>query len=427
LQTVNILVVGNGAREHAIAWKLKQSPLVDELFVAPGNAGTAAIATNIAVAASDIEGQAKTAREHGVDLTVVGPEGPLAAGIVDVFKKQELAVFGPNRDAARIESSKVFAKELMNKYGIPTGEYEIFDSYDEACRYVKSHAYPLVIKADGLAAGKGVTVAKTEEEAVKALHECLVQRVFDTSGDHVLVEECLVGLEVSVFAFTDGEAMSPMVAACDYKRAFDGDQGPNTGGMGSYSPPPFWTAELEREVYEKIMEPTVRAMAQEGCPYSGVLYGGLILTNEGPKVIEFNSRLGDPETQVILPRLKTDLVEILLAVADGKLNKTSITWGTEACVGVAMASGGYPGSYETGFPISGLAQAEAPRLVFHAGTRHEKGKESATLTDGGRVLTVVGKGFNMKEARKQAYEGIARIHFEGGFYRSDIAVGIDNR
>ncbi|MDA0988633.1 MAG: phosphoribosylamine--glycine ligase [Chloroflexi bacterium] len=423
---MKVLIVGNGAREHAIAWKIRQSPLVDELYVAPGNAGTAAIATNIPVSATDIEGQARAARQYGVDLTVVGPEAPLAAGIVDFFERQGLAVFGPNRDAARIESSKVFAKELMAKYGIPTGKYEIFDSYTVACSYVKSHAFPLVVKADGLAAGKGVTVAKTEVEAVKALHECLVERVFGASGDRVLVEECLVGPEVSVFAFTDGESMSSMVAACDYKRAFDGDEGPNTGGMGSYSPPPFWTDELAQEVRETIMEPTVRAMALEGCPYKGVLYVGLMLTEDGPKVIEFNSRLGDPETQVILPRLKTDLMEILLAVADGTLNKTSIEWSAEACVGVAMASGGYPGSYATGIPISGLAQAEAHGLVFHAGTSQEQIDGSATLTDGGRVLTVVGKGPSMDEARAQAYEGIAQISFEGGFYRRDIAAGIEN-
>jgi phosphoribosylamine--glycine ligase len=424
---VKVLVVGNGAREHAIAWKLRQSPLVDALYVAPGNAGTAAIATNIDVMASDIEGQAKAARQYGIDLTVVGPEGPLAKGIVDFFEKHGLAVFGPNRDAARIESSKVFAKELMSKYGIPTGKAEVFDSYAVACRYVKSQAFPLVVKADGLAAGKGVTVAKTEEEAVQALHECLVDRVFGEAGDQVLVEECLVGREVSVFAFTDGESISPMVAACDYKRVYDGDAGPNTGGMGSYSPPPFWTTELEREVYEKIMEPTVRAMAQEGCPYKGVLYGGLMLTSYGPQVIEFNCRLGDPETQVILPRLRTDLVEILMAVANRTLNKTSIAWDTETCVGVTMASGGYPGSYATGIPISGLSQAESHSLVFHGGTRHKHGEGSVPLTDGGRVLTVIGKGHNIEKARERAYEGIALIHFQDKFYRSDIATGIENR
>jgi phosphoribosylamine--glycine ligase len=423
---VKVLVVGNGAREHAIAWKIRQSPLVDEVFVAPGNAGTAAIATNIPVAATDIEGQARAAREHGVDLTVVGPEVPLAAGIVDCFQEQGLAVFGPTKEAARIESSKVFAKELMAKHGIPTGRYEVFDSYDEACIYVISHDFPLVVKADGLAAGKGVTVATTEAQAMKALHECLVERVFGEAGDRVLVEECLSGREVSVFAFTDGETLSPLVAACDYKLAFDGDKGPNTGGMGSYSPPPFWTAALEQEVREKIMEPTVRALAQAGCAYRGVLYGGLMLTEDGPKVIEFNCRLGDPETQVILPRLETDLVEILVSIADGTLNKTSIAWSGDSCVGVAMASGGYPGKYITGMSISGLAEAEAHGLVFHAGTRQGKEEGSNIVTDGGRVLTVVGKGPSLDEARAQAYEGIAQIRLERGFYRRDIAAGIEN-
>ena len=424
---MKVLVVGNGAREHAIAWKIRQSPLVDELFVAPGNAGTATIATNIPVPATDIQGQARVAREHGVDLTVIGPEVPLAAGIVDCFQEQGLSAFGPTREAARIESSKVFAKELMAMHGIPTARAEVFDSYDRACSYVKSQVFPVVVKADGLAAGKGVTVAKTEKEATKALHECLVDRVFGAAGDRVLVEECLTGKEVSVFAFTDGEAISPMVAACDYKRAYDGDEGPNTGGMGSYSLPEFWTVALEREIQEKIMGPTVRALAQANCPYRGVLYGGLMLTEDGPRVIEFNCRLGDPETQVILPRLKTDLVEILLAVANGMLSKTSIEWSEDACVGVAMASGGYPGTYETGVPISGLAEAGARGLVFHAGTRQEKEEGSSIVTDGGRVLTVVGKGSSIDGARAQAYESITQIHFEGGFYRRDIAAGIQNR
>jgi phosphoribosylamine--glycine ligase len=427
---VNVLVVGGGAREHAIAWKIRQSPLVDELYVAPGNAGTAAIATNIPVSTTDIEGQAQASREHGVDLTVVGPEAPLAAGIVDCFQEQRLAIFGPTKDAARIESSKSFAKELMAKHGIPTGRTEMFDSYREASSYVKSQSYPMVVKADGLAAGKGVTVAKTEEEAVRALQECLVDRVFGEAGDIVLVEECLVGREVSVFAFTDGDVVSSLAAACDYKRAHDGDTGPNTGGMGSYSPPPFWTPELAREVQETIMVPTVRALAQAGCAFKGVLYGGLMVTADGPKVLEFNCRLGDPETQVILPRLKTDLVDILLAVAEGTLNQTQIEWSTDACVGVVMAPGGYPSGYAIGIPILGLTRAENHGLVFHAGTRQEKDKKdkgSAVVTDGGRVLTVVGRGPGIGEARARAYEGVSRIHLEDGFYRRDIAAGIENR
>ena len=423
---MRVLVVGGGAREHAIAWKIRQSPLVDGLYVAPGNAGTAAIATNLPVSATDIEGQARVAREYSVDLTVVGPEAPLDEGIVDCFHEQGLAIFGPTKEAARIESSKSFAKELMAKHGIPTGRTEVFESYREACSYVRSQAFPLVVKADGLAAGKGVTVAKTEEEAVKALHECLMERIFGAAGDIVLVEECLVGTEVSVFAFTDGDVVSSLVAACDYKRAHDGDTGPNTGGMGSYSPPPFWTAELAQEVRETIMVPTVRALAQTGCHYRGVLYGGLMVTADGPKVLEFNCRLGDPETQVILPRLTTDLVEMLLAVADGTLSRTPIEWSRDACVGVVMAPGGYPGRYATGVPISGLAEAETHGLVFHAGTRQEKEEGSAVVTDGGRVLTMVGRGPGIGEAKARAYEGVAQIHLDGGFYRKDIAAGIEN-
>ena len=393
------LVVGGGAREHAIAWKLRQSPLVEELYVAPGNAGTAAIATNLPIADTDLDGLAQAAKQHGVDLAVVGPEIPLAMGIVDHFQAAGLTIFGPTQAAARIESSKVFAKELMLKYGVPTGRAEVFDSYEEADRYVREHSPPLVVKADGLAAGKGVTVADTRQAAVNALRECMVDRVFGDSGDRVLVEECLRGREVSVFAFVDGETVSPLVAACDYKRAHDGDRGPNTGGMGAYSPPEFWNTDLERKVRDAIMEPVARALAKEGCPYRGVLYGGLILTEDGPKVIEFNCRLGDPEAQVLMPRLSSDLAEILVAVLEGKLSETTTKWSSDACVGVAAASGGYPASYETGFAISGLSQAAETAEVFHAGTR--LGTDGAgPVTSGGRVLTVVGRGSSLEEARK---------------------------
>ncbi|MBI2856034.1 MAG: phosphoribosylamine--glycine ligase [Chloroflexi bacterium] len=420
---MKVLVVGNGAREHAIAWKLRQGSLVDELYVAPGNAGTAAIATNVTVSSANIEGLAQSARRLGADLTVVGPEAPLAAGIVDHFQREGLAIFGPTRGAARIESSKVFAKELMMKHGIPTGKAQVFDSYEKACSYLKRQFYPLVVKADGLAAGKGVTVARNEEAAQKALYQCMEDRVFGSAGDRVLIEEWLTGREVSVFAFTDGETVSPLVAACDYKRAYDGDEGPNTGGMGSYSPPEFWSADLEREIRESIMVPVVRALASGGHPYRGVLYGGLMLTEDGPKVIEFNCRLGDPETQVILPRLSSDLLEVLMAVVEGRISETSIEWSDDACVGVVMASGGYPGYYEIGFPISGLDQAEERALVFHAGTRPLEGGDGV-VTEGGRILTVVGTGANLEQARQRAYEGIAQVRFEGGFYRNDIATGV---
>ena len=421
--SINVLIVGGGSREHAIAWKLRGSPRLGRLFVAPGNGGTASIATNLPIDDTDIEALARAAVTNGVDLTVIGPEVPLAAGIVDHFKARGLAVFGPSKAAARIESSKVFAKELMAKHGIPTGHAEVFESYDDACRYVKGLTPPLVVKADGLAAGKGVTVAASHEEAEKALRECLVERLFGSAGDRVLVEECLKGREVSVFAFTDGETISPLVAACDYKRAHDGDRGPNTGGMGSYSPPEFWTSELETEIMSTIMEPTVRAMSDEGCGFEGMLYGGIMLTEAGPMVLEFNCRLGDPETQVIMPRLRTDLLDVLQAVIEHRLNETTIQWEESAAVGVVMASGGYPGHYRTGVPVVGLAEAQEHGLVFHAGTRLATPGGPAVVTSGGRVLTVVGKGSTLNEARQRAYRGAKQLGFQDGFYRTDIALG----
>ena len=417
---MKVLVVGGGAREHAIAWKLSSSPLVDALYVAPGNAGTAAVAENIPVRDTDLDGLLRSARELGVDVTVVGPEVPLAMGIVDRFQAEGLRIFGPTAAAARIESSKVFAKELMVRHGVPTGRAEVFESYDEAVRFVRKLSPPLVVKADGLAAGKGVTVARTVDEALQALRECMVDRAFGESGERVLVEECLTGLEVSVFAFVDGESVSPLAAACDYKRAHDGDRGSNTGGMGAYSPPVFWNDALECDIRERIMLPVARALASEDCPFSGILYGGLMLTEDGPKVIEFNCRLGDPEAQVLLPRLKTDLAEVVLAVLDGKLSETPIEWGDEACAGVVVASGGYPGSYVTGHSIAGLSEAAEFGEVFHAGTRDAPGGSGA-VTTGGRVLTVVGTGGSLADARERAYGGAARVSFEGGFYRTDIA------
>ena len=418
---MKVLVVGGGAREHAIAWKLSSSPLVDALYVAPGNAGTAAVAENVPVLDTDLDGLARSARELGVDVTVVGPEIPLAMGIVDRFQAEGLRIFGPTAAAARIESSKVFAKELMLRHGIPTGRAEVFESYDDAARFVRKLSPPLVVKADGLAAGKGVTVARTVDEALLALRECMVDRVFGESGERVLVEEWLTGLEVSVFAFVDGESVSPLAAACDYKRAHDGDRGPNTGGMGAYSPPVFWNDALERDIRERVMLPVARAMAWEDSPFSGILYGGLMLTEDGPKVIEFNCRMGDPEAQVLLARLRTDLASIVLATLDGKLSETPIEWGDEACVGVVVASGGYPGSYVTGLPVAGLSEAASFGEVFHAGIRAADGSVAEAVTSGGRVLTVVGSGGSLAEARERAYGGAAKVSFEGAFYRTDIA------
>ncbi|MFN3974212.1 MAG: phosphoribosylamine--glycine ligase, partial [Dehalococcoidia bacterium] len=345
---MRILVVGAGAREHAIAWKLAQSPRVDALFVAPGNAGTAAIATNLPIPVTDLESLSRAARLYHIDLTIVGPEMPLAMGIVDRFRQEGLAIFGPTRAAAQIETSKIFAKGLMERWGIPTAPARAFTDYREALHYVNIHPLPLVVKADGLAAGKGVTVCHTYQEAVEAVHKAMRQRAFGPAGERILIETCLTGREVSVFAFTDGEHLSPLVAACDYKRLLDGDQGPNTGGMGSYSPPEFWTPTLAETVRQRIMEPVVRALAQEGHPYQGVLYAGLMLTPEGPQVLEFNCRLGDPEAQVILPRLKGDLLEAVEAVLRGTVQQTRLEWSAEACVGVVAASQGYPGDYQKG-------------------------------------------------------------------------------
>ncbi|MFH1085101.1 MAG: phosphoribosylamine--glycine ligase, partial [Chloroflexota bacterium] len=387
--------------------------------VAPGNAGTAAISENLPVSATDIEGLARTAKEKGVELTVVGPEAPLAAGIVDRFQELGLPAFGPSRAAARIEASKAFAHDLMERHGIPCASGRVFTTYAEARSYLEQAPLPIVVKADGLAAGKGVTVAASREEALRALHDCMVARVFGPSGDVVVIEECLIGREVSVFAFTDGVHISPLVAACDYKRIGDGDRGPNTGGMGSYSPPEFWTPALAAEAMERIMRPTVRALAAEGCPYRGVLYGGLMLTEDGLKSLEFNCRLGDPETQVVLPRLETDLVEIVLATLEGRLDRLTIRWRDEACVGVVLASPGYPGDYPKGLPIEGLDCVGRDALVFHAGTRIENGR---VVTDGGRVLTVAALGRDMASARQTAYEGVARIGFQGAQHRKDIAL-----
>jgi len=418
---LKILVVGGGAREHTLTWKLTQSPKVTEIYVAPGNAGTAQIAHNLDISPSNIEGLAETAREKRIELVVVGPEVPLADGIVDYFQNIGIPIFGSTKAASQIESSKVFAKELMQKYGIPCARSASFSEYTQAKEYVRQQEPPIVIKADGLAAGKGVTVADSIPQALDALSNFMETKSLGAAGDRVIVEECLSGEEMSSFAFTDGKSVIPMVAACDYKRAFDNDRGPNTGGMGSYSPPHFYSSTLAKKVKETVMEPTIRAMAQEKRPYKGVLYSGLMLTTKVPKVLEFNARFGDPETQVTLPLLKTDLVDIVLNVINGNLDQINIEWSEDACVGVVMASAGYPGSYKTGFPITGLDELDKDILVFHAGTKIGN-KPGQVLTDGGRVLTVVATGKTIAEAREKVYNDISRIHFEGCHYRKDIAL-----
>ncbi|MFH1662998.1 MAG: phosphoribosylamine--glycine ligase [Chloroflexota bacterium] len=417
---MKILVVGGGAREHTIVWKLSRSPKVKEIFVAPGNAGTARLAHNLDISPTDIQTLVNTAIENKIDLTVVGPEAPLAEGIVDEFQARGLQIFGPTKATAQIEASKVFAKELMQKYNIPCAESASFSSYTEARKYLEKQTPPIVIKADGLAAGKGVIVAETMEQAQQALTSIMQDRAFGSAGDRVLIEEKLNGKEMSVFSFADASTSMPSMPACDYKPVFDGNRGPNTGGMGSYSPPQFLAPELFKTINDTIMQPTVRAMQNEGVPYQGVLYGGLMITDAGPKVMEFNARFGDPETQVVLPRLKTDLLDIMLAVINNNLNRIDIEWSDNACVGVVMASGGYPGSYNKGLPISGLDELDDDILVFHAGTKLDSA--GRVVTNGGRVLTVVATADTIAHAREKVYNNISRIQFEGCHYRRDIAL-----
>jgi phosphoribosylamine--glycine ligase len=421
---MNVLLIGSGAREHAIAWKLRKSPLLSKLYTAPGNPGTGVLGENVAVSVSDLDGLVRLAKECQIDVTIVGPEGPLADGICDLFDSQKLPIFGPTRAAARIESSKAFSKELMLRNGIPTPAAKIFDSYEPAKQYVLKQSNHLVIKADGLAAGKGVIVCENQDEALEALRQCFLERAFGSAGDRVLVEDRFEGPEVSVFGFTDGKTISSLVAACDYKRIGDEDSGPNTGGMGSYSPPHFWDYSLEQKIRERIMTPTVTALMQEGCPYEGILYAGVMLTSEGPKVLEFNARFGDPETQVILPRLRTDLLEVVLAITKGTLDQIDVEWTNDSCVGVVMSSKGYPGNYPTGLPITGLSDLDADVLAFHAGTKStgiSNLEMNQLKTDGGRVLTLAALGSNLTEARERIYSNIERVRFEGNYYRRDIA------
>ena len=413
-------MVGGGAREHALAWKLRQSSSVDRLLLAPGNGGTAAIAENVPVAAEDVDGLLLLARDRSVDLTVVGPEVPLAAGLADTFQQHGLAVFGATREAARLEWSKSFARCLTQELGVPGPEFKVFSDVRQAEDFVSSHQGPIVVKADGLAAGKGALLCKDREEALAGLHLCMRERAFGVAGDTVVLEECLVGPEISVFAFCDGQRLSPMAAACDYKRALDGDQGLNTGGMGCYTPPTTWTRQLQEQVQQTIMQPTVEAMAERGTPYQGVLYAGLMLTDEGPKLLEFNCRLGDPEAQVLLPLLEGDLLSLMQACVERDISCCDSNWSDEACVGLVLVSGGYPGDYRRGLPLYGLNDVDDDVLVFHAGTSVSSTCDTL-LTDGGRVLTVVGRGNDLSGARSRAYANIGRISFEDSYYRRDIA------
>ncbi len=417
---MNVLVVGSGAREHAIAWKLRQSPRLTDLFVAPGNAGTGAISTNLAIKASDIDGVVAAAKEKRIDLVVVGPEDPLSRGLVDRLTDEGIAAVGPTQAASRIESSKAFSKDLMERCGMPTAASATFDRRIEARNYIEAHPGPIVVKADGLAAGKGVFVCDTTEEGLAAVDAMMgADALFGESGSTVVIEERLSGREVSAHAFSDGTTVAVMPFACDYKRARDADEGPNTGGMGAYSPPLWLDEALEPYINEQITEAAIAAMREEGSPYAGVLFPGLMVTSDGPQVLEFNCRLGDPEAQVVLPRLKSDLLDIFWAVANGTLAECDIRWSTEAAVGVVIASGGYPDDYQTGYAISGLGSLDEGVLAFHAGTA--AGDDGVVLTSGGRVLTVVAQAPTLTEARSKAYSNVQRIHFTNAYYRRDIA------
>lgn len=417
---MNVLLVGSGAREHALAWKLRQSARLTDLFIAPGNAGTAALGENIDVKASDVEGLVALAKKLHVDLVIVGPEDPLSRGLIDRLVVEGIAAVGPSQSAARIESSKAFSKDLMLRHGIPTASARTFDRAIDARNYIESLASErVVVKADGLAAGKGVFVCDTRDEALKAIELMMAEGIFGASGNTVLVEERMTGREVSAMAFTDGVTVAPMPFSCDYKRARDGDEGPNTGGMGAYSPPMWLDEALEPVINERITEAAVAAMAADGAPYSGILYPGIMVTAEGPKAIEFNCRFGDPEAEVLLPRLKSDLLDIFWAVANNRLQDAEIEWSTDAALGVFMVSGGYPDDYTTGHEIAGLGSMEEDVLVFHAGTK--LGAQGEVLTNGGRVLIVVGMAPTLQEARGKVYRNLQRIHFTKSYYRRDIA------
>ena len=414
---MRVLVIGSGGREHALAWKISQSPLVKKVFCAPGNAGTATVAENVDIPADNIDGLRQFALITGIGLTIVGPEQPLVKGIVDDFEENGLRIFGPSQRAAEIEGSKVFCKNLMKKYGIPTAKYESFDSQDKFKLFTREDE-PVVVKASGLAAGKGVILCSNGEEARLAVQSIMSDKAFGNAGDQVVVEEFLTGQEVSLLAFTDGKTVLPLDSAQDHKAAFDGDKGPNTGGMGAYSPAAIFTDKIKQIVLDEIMIPTVKAMAKEGRCYRGILYAGLMLTDSGPKVLEFNARFGDPETQPIIMRIQNDIVPIFEACIDGTLATQNLEWKKEPSVCVVMASKGYPGFYEKGREITGLNSGENKQtVVFHAGTKLDNEK---VLTNGGRVLGVTALGSDINEAIKNAYNEVDKIKWDGIHYRKDI-------
>jgi len=420
---MRVLIIGGGGREHAIIKALKKSTRISKLYAAPGNGGISRDAECVPVKATDISAMADFAVNNALDYVVVAPDDPLALGMVDVLEEKGLRCFGPNKAAARIESSKVFSKNLMKKYGIPTAAYEVFYESDKAARYLKSDSisFPVVIKADGLALGKGVIIAADQAQALDAIVTIMMEKKFGASGSSVVIEEFLTGPEVSVLAFTDGKTVSPMVSSMDHKRAFDNNEGPNTGGMGVIAPNPHYTDEIAATCEETIFLPTIRAMEKEGCPFKGCLYFGLMLTPRGPTVIEYNCRFGDPETQAVLPLLETGLLEIMEAVTDGKLANVNIGWKKDACACVVLASGGYPSAYKTGFAISGLDEngraKDSGSIIYHAGTEYRDG---SFFTAGGRVLGVAATAPSLNSAIKSAYKTAETINFDGIHYRKDI-------
>lgn len=417
---MKVLMIGSGGREHALCWKISQSPLLTKLYAAPGNAGIAGLAECVSIKADDVAKLLDFAKQNKIDLTVVGPEAPLVAGIVDEFQKEGLKIFGPSQAAARLEGSKSFAKDQMHKFGIPTADYEVFGNINEAKHYCVETEMPVVIKADGLAAGKGVMVCENSQDAVAALNSIMTEKAFGDAGKKVVIERKLEGEEVSILALSDGQKIIPLASSQDHKRAYDYDRGPNTGGMGAYSPCPFVSDEKFNEIMDLAVRPMIRGMASDGIPYRGLIYAGMMLTKEGPKVLEYNCRFGDPEAQVVLPRMKSDLLPILLEIANGSLSNETLEWHEKACITVVLASGGYPGFYHTGYPMTGLDSASQREdvFVFHSGTAWNDQKQ--IVTAGGRVLTVTALGDNLKAAYDRVYAAVGKIHFEGSFYRHDI-------
>ncbi len=417
---MKVLVIGGGGREHAIVWKLSQSELVDKIYCMPGNAGIAEIAECVDISPGDFSSILDFVKYEWIDLTVVGPEDPLARGIVDAFQKEGRKIVGPAQQAAQLESSKVFAKEFMKRYGIPTAPYRVFTSYLHAEDYIKLKGAPIVVKADGLAAGKGVFVCKTVDEAIEAVRLIMKEQVFGKAGDRVVIEDCLEGEEASFMAFTDGKTVIPMVSSQDHKRVFDNDEGPNTGGMGAYSPAPVVTPEVRRKVLSRILNPLLKGLRSEGIEYRGIIYAGLMIKDNEPYVLEFNCRFGDPETQPVLMRLKSDLLKVFLSITEQKLHETRLQWRKEASVCVVLASKGYPGKYEKGKVITGLEMLKGRKdiMVFHAGTAFQNGN---IVTSGGRVLGVTSLGKDINDAVKRVYSAIELINFEGMHYRRDIA------